>query len=83
MLAGKRLSAWRTEHQVHHEGDGMNDATENTRVQSWIPTEWETRIEEELDYGDSISEWVREAIELKLTLKNDTELSSQVDHDGE
>lgn len=47
----------------------MSDKTE--RVAANVTPETKKRIEEELDYGDHISDWLREAIDEKLERDGD------------
>lgn len=43
-----------------------SDSGRNAQIGVRIDEETRSVIEEELEYGDSLSEWVREAIELRI-----------------
>ena len=48
----------------------MSESTQT--VSTYLPKDLEDALEEQLDYGDSKSDWVREAIERRLERECDT-----------
>jgi len=44
----------------------MSESEPTTKVTTYLPAETHDRIEQQLDYGDSKAEWLREACQQRL-----------------